>query len=57
MTLSCFLAWALALLFLPVIALFWISETKQQRMARRIARLRAQGNTWSTIAFKLNCSA
>ncbi len=52
MTITCFAAWALALLLLPFIVLAWASESRQQR-ARRWRR---SGLTQQAIATRLGCS-
>lgn len=52
MTITCFAAWALALLLLPFIVLAWASESRQQR-ARRWRR---DGLTQQSIADRLGCS-
>lgn len=52
MTITCFAAWALALLLLPFIVLAWASESRQQR-ARRWRR---SGLTQQAIANRLSCS-
>lgn len=52
MTITCFAAWALALLLLPFIVLAWASESRQQR-ARRWRR---SGLTQQAIADRLGCS-
>ena len=49
---TCFLAWGAALLLLPLILLFWITESPQQR-ARR---WRKAGHTYKSIASRLNVS-
>lgn len=52
MSITCFAAWALALLLLPIILLIWATEDRQQR-ARR---WRHQGLTQQAIADRLGCS-
>lgn len=52
MSLTCALAWALALLLLPVLVLLWATESPQQR-ARRWRRT---GLTQQAIADRLGCS-
>jgi DNA invertase Pin-like site-specific DNA recombinase len=52
MTFTCFAAWAMALLLLPIIVLIWATEDRQQR-ARRWRR---QGWTQQRIADRLGCS-
>ena len=49
---TCLLAWALALLTLPVLILLWATESRQQR-ARRWRR---DGLTYRAIAERLRCS-
>jgi hypothetical protein len=49
MTTTCLLAWALALLLLPVLFLAWLLESQPQR----IRRLRAAGMTQRAIATRL----
>ena len=49
---TCFLAWGAALLLLPVILLFWATESKQQRAKR----WRKSGQTYASIASRLNVS-
>jgi DNA-binding CsgD family transcriptional regulator len=49
---TCFLAWGAALLLLPVLILLWATESKQQRAKR----WRKAGNTYKTIASRLNVS-
>ena len=50
---TCFLAWALALLLLPALFLLWLTESPQQRAKR----WRKAGHTYKTIASRLNVSA
>ena len=50
---TCFLAWAAALLLLPVVILLYITASPQQH-ARR---LRRSGHTYAAIAAQLNVSA
>ena len=52
MTTTCLLAWALALLLLPILLLAWALETKRDR-ARRWRR---QGLSQQRIADRLFCS-
>jgi hypothetical protein len=52
MTTTCLLAWALALLLLPVLLLTWILETDRDR-ARR---LRRAGLSQQRIADQIGCS-
>ena len=49
---SCTLAWVLALLLLPLIVLFWATESRPQR----IRRWRSQGCTWATCAARYRVS-
>lgn len=49
---TCFIAWALALLLLPVLFLLWLSETPQQRAKR----WRKAGATYKAIASRLSIS-
>jgi hypothetical protein len=49
---TCVLAWAVALLLLPIVIILWATETRQQR-ARR---WRASGWTQQRIADRLGCS-
>jgi DNA-binding CsgD family transcriptional regulator len=49
---TCVLAWAVALLLLPIVIILWATETRQQR-ARR---WRAAGWTQQRIADRLSCS-
>ncbi len=50
------LAWAAVLLLLPLHLLLWATEASEVRRRRRIARLRAQGQAWVTIAAGLGVS-
>jgi len=52
MTTTCLMAWAVALLLLPVLVLAWALETRQER-ARRWRRA---GMTQQAIATRLGCS-
>jgi hypothetical protein len=52
MSITCITAWALALLLLPLVVLFWVTESRQQR-ARR---WRSYGLTQQVIADRLGCS-
>jgi AraC-like DNA-binding protein len=52
MSLTCFAAWAFALLLLPILILLWATESRQQR-ARRWRR---NGWTQQRIADRLGCS-
>jgi hypothetical protein len=52
MSITCITAWALALLLLPLVVLFWATESRQQR-ARR---WRSYGLTQQAIADRLGCS-
>jgi DNA-binding CsgD family transcriptional regulator len=49
---TCVLAWAVALLLLPIVIILWATETRQQR----IKRWRAAGWTQQRIADRLGCS-
>jgi hypothetical protein len=49
---TCALAWAVLLLFFPVVLLLWATESR----AARIQRWRRQGLTWRAIASRLNTS-
>jgi hypothetical protein len=46
-------AWVLVLLFLPIVVLFWATESRHTR----IRRLRRNGVTWKQIAERYNVSA
>ncbi len=52
MSIACLTAWAVALLLLPLLILFWATESREQR-ARRWRR---QGLTQQGIADRLGCS-
>ena len=52
MSVTCLAAWAVALLLLPVLILFWATESRQQR-ARRWRR---DGWTQQAIATRLGVS-
>jgi len=52
MTTTCLLAWALALLLVPVLLLTWILETDRDRACR----WRRSGWTQQRIADRLGCS-
>lgn len=52
MSITCLLAWAAALLLLPVLVLLWATESREQR-ARR---LRSYGWSQQRIADRLGCS-
>jgi len=52
MTTTCFVAWALALLLMPILFLAWALESDQDR-ARRWRR---QGLSQARIAERLGCS-
>lgn len=52
MTTTCLLAWALALLLLPVLFIAWLLETQPER----IRRMRAAGMTQTAIAARLGIS-
>ncbi|WP_114992923.1 helix-turn-helix domain-containing protein [Synechococcus sp. UW179A] len=47
------LAWMAVLVTLPLIVLFWMTESR----STRIQRLRRQGLTWKVIAARYGCSA
>lgn len=49
---TCVIAWAVALLLLPLIILLWLSESRSQR----IRRWRGAGVPWRTIAARLGVS-
>jgi hypothetical protein len=53
MTTTCLLAWAAALLLLPVLVVLNLTESKPFK-ARR---LRRQGLTWKACAARMGCSA
>ena len=46
------LAWMAVLVTLPLIVLFWATESR----STRIQRLRRQGHTWKAIAARYGCS-
>ena len=52
MTTACLLAWAAVLLLLPIVFLFWLTESRQQR-ARRWRR---DGMTQQAIADRCGVS-
>jgi hypothetical protein len=52
MTTTCLLAWAAVLLLLPIVFLFWLTESRQQR-ARR---WRSYGMTQQAIADRCGVS-
>ena len=52
MTITCFAAWAFALLLLPCIVFAWATESRHTK----INRWRSQGQTWKAIAIRLGCS-
>jgi hypothetical protein len=52
MTTTCLLAWAAVLLLLPIVFLFWLTESREQR-ARRWRR---DGMTQQAIADRLSVS-
>jgi DNA invertase Pin-like site-specific DNA recombinase len=52
MSITCLAAWVAALILLPIILLFWATESRQQR-ARR---WRKDGLTQQRIADRLGCS-
>jgi hypothetical protein len=51
-TTACLLAWAAALLLLPVLVLLWATESRHTR----IQRWRRNGQTWAVIADRLGCA-
>ncbi len=53
MSLACLLAWFVLLITLPIVILFWITESKQQKAKR----MRNNGATYKAIANRINCSA
>ena len=52
MTITCLGAWALALLLLPLIFIWNLTESRHTK----IQRLRKSGQTWKAIAIRLGCS-
>jgi hypothetical protein len=52
MSITCFAAWVAVFVFLPLVILFWATESRQQR-ARR---WRKDGLTQQGIADRLGCS-
>ena len=52
MSVTCLAAWVAALILLPIVILFWATESRQQR-ARR---WRKDGLTQQRIADRLGCS-
>jgi hypothetical protein len=52
MTITCFIAWTLALLVLPLLILDWATLSRPER----IRRLRAMGWSQQRIADHLHCS-
>ena len=46
------IAWVLALLFLPIVLLLYVTESRNTR----IQRLRRNGHTWKQIADRYNVS-
>lgn len=52
MTISCILAWTLALLVLPLLILDWLTLSRTER----IRRLRAMGWSQQRIADRIGCS-
>ena len=52
MTTTCLLAWAAALLLLPVLIVLNLTESR----SFKIRRWRREGATWKTIAGRLGCS-
>ena len=53
MSTTCLLAWALALLLLPCIVIWNLTESRHTK----IQRLRSQGATWKAIATRYGVSA
>lgn len=51
-TTACLLAWALALVLLPILFLAWLTETDRERAQR----WRASGLSQRAIATRLNCT-
>jgi hypothetical protein len=49
---TCFTAWVVALILLPVLFLAWATESRHTR----IQRLRSNGWTWKRIATRYNVS-
>ena len=49
---TCITAWVVALVLLPVLVLFWATESK----STRITRLRRNGATWKAIAARYGVS-
>ena len=52
MTITCFAAWAFALLLLPCIVFAWATESRHTK----IRRWRRSGQTWKQISKRLGCS-
>jgi hypothetical protein len=52
MTITCAAAWALALLLLPLIVIWNLTESRHTK----IRRWRQQGQTWQAIATRLGVS-
>ena len=52
MSITCFIAWTVALLLLPVLILDWMTLSRPER----IRRLRAMGWSQQRIADHLHCS-
>lgn len=52
MSLTCLAAWIAALILLPLVVLFWLAETPEQR----IHRLRSYGWSQARIASHLHLS-
>jgi len=52
MTTTCLLAWAAVILLLPVLALLWLTESRQQRAKR----WRRDGATQQAIADRMGVS-
>jgi hypothetical protein len=51
-SISCLLATVLAVLSLPFVLLFWLTESRHTR----IQRLRSNGHTWKAIASRYGVS-
>ena len=52
MTTTCLLAWAAVLLLLPIVFLFWLTESRQQK----VRRWRSYGMTQQAIADRCGVS-
>ena len=53
MSITCLGAWALALLLMPLIVIWNLTESRHTK----IQRLRSQGQTWKAIAGRYGVSA